>query len=112
MRGLTSTLAVAVLCIGNIVLAKLGAPGGPRKLPYDVPDAFQVFTQYKDAVAISDSDNDTTFDCLVTRRINIDYEAQTATYIWTFKDSSSRPDVFFQVSRGPKPGTVEMTVGD
>ncbi|KAL1474255.1 hypothetical protein MTO96_038122, partial [Rhipicephalus appendiculatus] len=72
----------------------------------------QVFTQYKDAVAISDSDNDTTFDCLVTRRINIDYEAQTATYIWTFKDSSSRPDVFFQVSRGPKPGTVDMTVGD
>ncbi|KAL1445120.1 hypothetical protein MTO96_029340 [Rhipicephalus appendiculatus] len=70
-----------------MVVAKLGAPGGPRKLPYHEPDAFQVISEYRDAAAISDSNNDTIFDCLAAHRINVDYEAGIATYAWTFKEA-------------------------
>ncbi|KAL1474521.1 hypothetical protein MTO96_037911 [Rhipicephalus appendiculatus] len=92
MQGYAFTLALSVLCTRSVVLAKLGAPGGPRKLHYDVPDSFQVLTQFKDVAAISDSDNDTVFDCLVSHRTNIDYEARTATYVWTITggDGSSK----------------------
>lgn len=110
MRGYAFILALSVLSTGDVVLAKLGAPGGPLKLPYDEPDAFQVMTFYKDAVAISDSDNDTIFECLAAHRINLDYEAGTATYTWTFNEAggSSKPEILFQVTRGPSPGIINM----
>ncbi|KAL1478730.1 hypothetical protein MTO96_034881 [Rhipicephalus appendiculatus] len=84
MYRCTITFALTVLCTENIALAKLGPPGGPRKLHYDDVDAFKVASQFKDVVSISDSDNDTIFDCVVANRTDIDYEAQTLTYVWTF----------------------------
>ncbi|KAL1445118.1 hypothetical protein MTO96_029338 [Rhipicephalus appendiculatus] len=114
MQGYAFTLALSVLCTRSVVLAKLGSPGGPRKLHYDVPDSFQVLTQFKDVAAISDSDNDTIFDCLVSHRTNIDYETQRATYVWTIKggDGSSKTDVVQQLMPGPTPGTLDMIMGD
>ncbi|KAL1471851.1 hypothetical protein MTO96_023450, partial [Rhipicephalus appendiculatus] len=110
MARYTFTLALFVLSTGTIVVAKLGAPGGPRKLHYDVPDAFQAIIENKDAIAISDSDNDTIFDCLVANRTEFDYKARTSTYVWTFQgaDGSSKQDVAFTVMPGPTPGTINF----
>ncbi|KAL1478145.1 hypothetical protein MTO96_035185 [Rhipicephalus appendiculatus] len=36
-------------------------------------------------MSISDSDNDTIFDCLSANRTEIDYEAQTFSYVWTIQ---------------------------
>nr|XP_037286779.1 uncharacterized protein LOC119179755 isoform X2 [Rhipicephalus microplus] len=114
MRMHTFTLALTVVWIANTGLAKLGAPGGPQKLPYHEPDAFQVITQYEDAVAISDSDNDTIFDCLASHRMAVNYEARTATYAWNFKEVNGppRPEMLFKMTQGPTPGTIHMIVGN
>ncbi|XP_037523624.1 uncharacterized protein LOC119400691 [Rhipicephalus sanguineus] len=112
MGKYTFTLALFVLSIENLALAKLGAPGGLRKLHYDVPDAFEVMSRYKYAVAISDFDNDTIFDCLAANRTDIDYEAKTATYVWMFKGQEPRDEVSFLTMPGPTPGTLDLMVGD
>ncbi|KAL1468137.1 hypothetical protein MTO96_025645 [Rhipicephalus appendiculatus] len=62
------------------VFGKLGAPGGPQKLPNDAPDTFKIFESFRFAVSISDSDNDTVFECLQANRTAINPEEKTATY--------------------------------
>uniref|UniRef100_A0A6M2CY27 Putative lipocalin-5 1 n=1 Tax=Rhipicephalus microplus TaxID=6941 RepID=A0A6M2CY27_RHIMP len=108
------TLALSVVWIAKTGLAKLGAPGGPQKLTYQEPDAFQVITQYEEAVAISDSDNDTIFDCLASHRMAVNYEARTATYAWNFKEVNGppRPEMLLKMTQGPTPGTIHMIVGN
>ncbi|KAL1478762.1 hypothetical protein MTO96_052411 [Rhipicephalus appendiculatus] len=91
MYRVSITLALVVLCIACAVQDKLGAPGGPRKLHYDVPDTFEVISAFPSSVAISDSDNDTIFDCLVANRTEIDYETKTATYVWTTGGTGNVP---------------------
>ncbi|KAL3191478.1 hypothetical protein MRX96_059851 [Rhipicephalus microplus] len=115
MRGNAFTVVISVLCTANVAVAKLGSPGGPRKLHYDEPNSFQVLKQFKDVMAISDSDNDTIFDCLVSHRTNIKYETQTATYVWNIKggNSSSKPGVVFQqLKPGRATGTLDVIMGD
>ncbi|XP_077490647.1 uncharacterized protein LOC144101388 [Amblyomma americanum] len=106
--------AVVVLCTAPGVLGKLGAPGGPQKLPREVPDSFKVISDFPYSVAISDSDNDTMFECLAANRTDIDYEAQTATFVWTLQetDHSPKQEVPFYVRPGETPGTMDMVVGD
>ncbi|KAL1445119.1 hypothetical protein MTO96_029339 [Rhipicephalus appendiculatus] len=112
MRGHALTLALSVLCAGYMVLAKLGAPGGPRKLRYDVPDAFQVLCSQRQAVEVRSRQQ--VLGSGSYQKRNIDYEAETATYVWNFKgaDGSSKPDVVLQVRRGPSPGTLDVVIGD
>ncbi|XP_037286862.2 uncharacterized protein LOC119179845 isoform X2 [Rhipicephalus microplus] len=106
------TLALSFLCIGNTVLAKLGAPGGPLKKHYDFPDVFEVVSEYKDAMSISDSDNDTIFDCLLTNRTEVDYEARTFKYVWTSQgaDGSPQEEVLMTGMPGPTSGSVRFFV--
>ncbi|KAL1430239.1 hypothetical protein MTO96_015303 [Rhipicephalus appendiculatus] len=96
--------------MGAMVHCKLGAPGGPQKLHHDVADALQTIISFPLAVAISDSDNDTYFDCVYTVRTELDVEAQTATYMWSFP--SVGLEVPFHVRPGKAPGTLYFTVGD
>ncbi|KAH6942288.1 hypothetical protein HPB50_003167 [Hyalomma asiaticum] len=81
MQRTCITLALAALCTAAVVEAKLGAPGGPRKLHNDVPDSFEVMAAFPLAVSISDADNDTIFDCMIANRTQIDYEAKKATFV-------------------------------
>ncbi|KAL1485297.1 hypothetical protein MTO96_032047 [Rhipicephalus appendiculatus] len=48
-----------------------------------------------------DSDNDTIFECLISNRTDIDYEAKKATEV-----------VPFYVTPGSRPGTMDMLIGD
>ncbi|XP_037521127.1 uncharacterized protein LOC119397865 [Rhipicephalus sanguineus] len=92
-----------------LVVAKLGPPGGPQKLHQDPTDSFKVMEKFQHVVAISDSDNDTVFECLAANRTEIDIEAQTATYMFDFLSSGLH--IPFRISRGDTPGTVSFTIG-
>ncbi|KAL1444305.1 hypothetical protein MTO96_045590 [Rhipicephalus appendiculatus] len=93
MRSACAIALVVALCGTNVVvLAKLGSPGGPRKMMYDVPDVFEVFSSFPYSVAISDSDNDTMFECVVANRTQIDPESRTATFVWHFRETDHSPE--------------------
>ncbi|KAL1468643.1 hypothetical protein MTO96_041346, partial [Rhipicephalus appendiculatus] len=71
-----------------------------------------VFENFKYSVAISDSDNDTMFECVAANRTEIDPEAQTATFVWLFQGNENSPkrDIPFYVKTGEEPGTLLFTV--
>ncbi|KAK8767097.1 hypothetical protein V5799_006123 [Amblyomma americanum] len=121
-------MLVVTLCVATLVLGKLGPPGGPQKLHYHVADIFKVFESWPASVAISDSDNDTMFECLAAKRTEIDPVAKTATYLWVLPETDHSPrysghvssscsgtcwqEVRFYVRPGARPGTMDMTVND
>ncbi|KAL3191461.1 hypothetical protein MRX96_059837 [Rhipicephalus microplus] len=61
-----------------------------------------------------DSDNDTIFECLISNRTDIDYEAKKATFVWTIGGTKGVPkqEVPFYVTPGLTPGTMDMLIGD
>ncbi|KAK8782735.1 hypothetical protein V5799_015927 [Amblyomma americanum] len=107
-------LSLLVVCTSTIALAKLGSPGGPQKLHRDVADSFKVISSYPYSVAISDSDNDGTLECLAANRTAIDEEAQTATMTWILPETEFSPkqEIPFYVRPGAEPGTMDFTVDD
>ncbi|KAH6929313.1 hypothetical protein HPB50_026222 [Hyalomma asiaticum] len=92
--------------------AKLGPPGGPQKLTHDTPDTMKVIENFPYSVAISDSDNDTVFECVAANRTAIDRDAQTATFVWLFQGNENHPkqNIPFYVKTGDEPGTLLFTV--
>ncbi|XP_049528939.1 uncharacterized protein LOC125947727 [Dermacentor silvarum] len=92
------------------VLGKLGPPGGPQKLHHDVADTLKAFSSFPFAVAISDSGNDTIFECMYTTQTDVDLEAKTATYAWYFPGLWRA--IPFYVTAGEEPGTLTFTVED
>ncbi|KAL1483913.1 hypothetical protein MTO96_050159 [Rhipicephalus appendiculatus] len=68
----------------------------------------QVMAAIPSAVAISDSDNDTIFDCLIAKRTEIDYEAKKATYVWT----TGGQEIHFVATPARKRGRVDLMIGD
>ncbi|KAL3211118.1 hypothetical protein MRX96_036615 [Rhipicephalus microplus] len=98
MREVFAVVFVFSLCSTNVIQAKLGAPGGPMKLKLlHLPDSFKIISSWESALAIAVSDP--TFDCMMANRTTIDYEAQTATFVWTLRetDRSPRQEVTFLV---------------
>ncbi|XP_070394453.1 uncharacterized protein [Dermacentor albipictus] len=94
----------------GVVLGKLGPPGGPQKLHHDVADTLKAFTSFPFAVAISDSDNDTIFECMYTTQTDVNLNAKTATYAWYFPGFGRA--IPFYVRAGEEPGTLTFTVED
>ncbi|XP_077535376.1 uncharacterized protein LOC144147178 isoform X3 [Haemaphysalis longicornis] len=91
----------------------LRAGSGPNKLQRDVPDAFKAYGAFPYAVAITDSNNDTIFECLAAERTEFDYEAKTATYIWFVSDGpeKSRNGYPFYYTEGPTLDSANYVVG-
>lgn len=112
--GKEFAVVLVAFCVVSVAQTKLGAPGGPMKLQYDVLDSFKVISSWESAVSVADSDDDSMFDCLKATRTKIDYDAQTAKFMWTFYESANSPrkEVTFLVRPGPRPGTMEMTSGN
>ncbi|XP_070380339.1 uncharacterized protein [Dermacentor albipictus] len=110
----TFTVVLVALCTAIVVRAKLGPPGGPLKLHFDVPDSFKIISSWESALSVGDSDSDSMFDCLTANRTKIDFVKQTATFVWILPetDHSPRQELTFSVRPGPRPGTMEMTLGD
>uniref|UniRef100_G3MRF8 Uncharacterized protein n=1 Tax=Amblyomma maculatum TaxID=34609 RepID=G3MRF8_AMBMU len=74
----------------------------------------RVISSYPYSVAISDSDNDGTLECLSANRTAIDPEAKTATMTWIIPENefSPRQEIPFHLSPGEEPGTMDITVDD
>ncbi|XP_075744750.1 uncharacterized protein LOC119167930 isoform X2 [Rhipicephalus microplus] len=111
MRQVFAVVFVFSLCSTNVIQAKLGAPGGPMKLKVlHLPDSFKIISSWESALAIAVSDP--TFECMMANRTTIDYEAQTATFVWTLRetDRSPRQEVTFLVRPGLVPHTIETSV--
>ncbi|XP_049527774.1 uncharacterized protein LOC125947337 [Dermacentor silvarum] len=102
-------LSFVAFWTATLVTAKLGTPAGPQKLHQDATDSFAVMEKFQDVVAISDSDNDTVFECLAAHRTDVDVEAKTATYMFDF--FSSGLHIPFRISQGETLGTVTFTIG-
>nr|XP_054923646.1 uncharacterized protein LOC129383301 [Dermacentor andersoni] len=114
MHGAYAVALVALCATNTVVVAKLGSPGGPLKLPRDMIDSFEAFSNFPYSVAISDSDNDTMFECVVAKRTEIDPVERTATFVWHFLETDHSPeqDIPFYGRSGTSPGTMEVVVGD
>ncbi|XP_049527877.1 uncharacterized protein LOC125947359 [Dermacentor silvarum] len=96
------------------VFGKLGPPGGPQHLHHDAIDAFKIIENFQFTVAITDSDNDTIFECVAGNRTEIDPEAKTATFVWLFQETENSPreDIPFYVKVADEPETITFTVDD
>ncbi|XP_037280911.2 uncharacterized protein LOC119174188 [Rhipicephalus microplus] len=101
-------LTLGTLLTTTNVFGKLGAPGGPQKLPYDAPDTFKIFETFRFAVSISDSDNDTVFECLQANRTAFNAEQKTATYVFIFPNTQEQ--IPFHVKYDDTPGIFTFTV--
>ncbi|XP_037521131.1 uncharacterized protein LOC119397884 [Rhipicephalus sanguineus] len=79
----------------------------------DVPDSFKIFQQFPFAVAISDSDNDSIFECLTAKRAWIDMDTKTGEYIWLLKGHNDNPKktIPFYVAEGQSPDTFLFMEG-
>uniref|UniRef100_A0A131YG24 Lipocalin n=1 Tax=Rhipicephalus appendiculatus TaxID=34631 RepID=A0A131YG24_RHIAP len=106
----TFLLALISLSWTVIVLAKLGPPGGPQKLTHDTADAVKVFQSFPYVVSVTDSDNDTIFECMEANRTEFDPVAKTATFVWILRapGSPDRVEVPLPQKAGQEPGTVEF----
>ncbi|XP_077533109.1 uncharacterized protein LOC144145395 [Haemaphysalis longicornis] len=91
----------------------LRAGSGPNKLQRDVPDAFKAFGAFPYAIGITDSNNDTIFECLTAIRTEYDYEAKTVTYVWSLNDGPehTRKHYAFHYTAGATPDTANFSVG-
>ncbi|KAL3186672.1 hypothetical protein MRX96_026830 [Rhipicephalus microplus] len=92
------------LCLASTVVCKLGAPGGPMKLHRDSPDGFKTMEKFEHALAISDSDNDTVFECMTSTRVDINPETMTATYAISLPKPGNV--LLFQITPGSSPGRL------
>ncbi|KAL1484802.1 hypothetical protein MTO96_032394 [Rhipicephalus appendiculatus] len=99
--------AVFVLSLASTTVCKLGHPGGPMKLHRDSPDGFETMKQFPYSVSISDSDNDTIFECMTSKRLAIDEETMTGTF--EFLLPSLGRTLLYYVREGDSPGTMIFT---
>ncbi|XP_075550485.1 uncharacterized protein LOC142584212 [Dermacentor variabilis] len=78
----------------------------------DVPDSFKIFENFPFAVAVSDQDNDTIYECLTAKRMWLTPEEKKGEYIWFFgaHGGKSKRTVSFYVFEGNSPDTFRFTV--
>ncbi|XP_050028183.3 uncharacterized protein [Dermacentor andersoni] len=109
---MNNSLIVVLAAVAIVLLSKSDAGKGPNVLQRDVPDAFKVFAAFPYAVAISDADNDTIFECMTTMRKDFDPEAKTVTYVWSINNGpGKRKHVGFHHTAGATPDATNFTVG-
>uniref|UniRef100_A0A023GCX8 Putative lipocalin-5 1 n=1 Tax=Amblyomma triste TaxID=251400 RepID=A0A023GCX8_AMBTT len=79
----------------------------------NIPDSFEIFKHFRSAVAISDINNDNTYECLTARRISLDMEDKTVEYIWLLKGHHNKPKktVPLYIKAGSSPDTILYSVG-
>lgn len=109
-----ATFAVLLLWTEVQVFAELESPGGPRKLTYDEIDTWKVFENFAFGMAISDSDNDTIFECLAAVRTEIDPATKTAKYLWVFPETEDKLEVTIPLylTAEEEPGRFTFTMED
>ncbi|XP_077486266.1 uncharacterized protein LOC144097411 [Amblyomma americanum] len=73
----------------------------------EVPDSFLMFSKFPFAVAITDSDNDTIFECVTAKRAWFNMDTKRGEYIWLLKGHDGKPQktIAFYVAEGKSPDT-------
>ncbi|XP_037280330.2 uncharacterized protein LOC119173637 [Rhipicephalus microplus] len=106
------SLSVALGAVAVLLVARSDAGNGPHLLQREAPDAFEVFAAFPYAVGISDTNNDTIFECLSATRKDFDPVAKTVTYVWSLSDGpGKRKHVGFHHTAGATPDATNFTVG-
>ncbi|KAL1473489.1 hypothetical protein MTO96_022064 [Rhipicephalus appendiculatus] len=79
----------------------------------DIIDSFEVFEKFPFAIAISDVNNDTTYECLTAKRAWFDKDAKKGEYIWQLRGHKGKPKktVSFYVAEGNSPDTFTYMDG-
>ncbi|XP_077538973.1 uncharacterized protein LOC144151728 [Haemaphysalis longicornis] len=80
-----------VVILAIFVHQALVASAGPRELSQDVPDSFKIFEKFPRAISITDTNNDTIFECLTVNRLFLDQKTMTTAYVWHFKGHHNNP---------------------
>ncbi|KAL1445226.1 hypothetical protein MTO96_029288 [Rhipicephalus appendiculatus] len=72
-----------------------------------------IFEAFPFVVGISDSDNDTIFECLTAKRAWLDMDTKTAEYIWLLRGHKNNPKktIPFYLAEGPSPDTYLFMEG-
>ncbi|KAL1485736.1 hypothetical protein MTO96_047237, partial [Rhipicephalus appendiculatus] len=86
---------------------------GTAQQTNDVPDSFKIFETFPFAVAISDADNDTVYECLTTRRMWIEPEEKKGEYVSFLQGNhdNRKRTLSFYVFEGTSPDAFLFTVG-
>ncbi|KAK8758300.1 hypothetical protein V5799_004069 [Amblyomma americanum] len=123
-------VALILISLAGVTISKLGPPGGPLKLLREPVDSFkwsiicntedveitgiccalQIWYTFDSAVAISDSDNDTIFECLTAKKTDINLESKTANF--TFLMPTAGKEISIHVKPGDEPSTLILTSDD
>ncbi|XP_077538658.1 uncharacterized protein LOC144151478 [Haemaphysalis longicornis] len=109
-----NTFKLSLVTLAIFFTSRSDGGSGPNKLERDVPDAFETFGVFPYALAISDNDNDTIFECLTARRRDFDPEAKTVTYDWSLSTGpgQERELVSLHHTAGVTPDAAPFTIND
>ncbi|KAL1486469.1 hypothetical protein MTO96_031371, partial [Rhipicephalus appendiculatus] len=71
-----------------------------------------VFQSFPYVLSLSDSDNDTIFECMEANRTEFDPVAKTATFVWIFRPPGSSNKIYVPLPQrvGNEPGTIEFRI--
>ncbi|XP_077486167.1 uncharacterized protein LOC144097295 [Amblyomma americanum] len=103
-------VALILISLAGVTISKLGPPGGPLKLLREPVDSFKIWYTFDSAVAISDSDNDTIFECLTAKKTDINLESKTANF--TFFMPTAGKEISIHVKPGDEPSHLILTSDD
>ncbi|KAH6938105.1 hypothetical protein HPB50_006782 [Hyalomma asiaticum] len=103
-----ATIALA-LCALSIASA---AGKAAHKLHRNVTDTFELFAHFPYVVLEYTSGDDPEFQCLTNKRVQLDMEKKTSTYVWMFKGhgGSEKKDVTLNLRAGDSPDKVIFTL--
>ncbi|XP_049527892.1 uncharacterized protein LOC125947366 [Dermacentor silvarum] len=97
-----------ILVLSTLQLLVLFAQGESS-----VIDSFRIFNNFPSGVAISNSNNDSEYECLTAKRIWLNAKAKQGKYIWILKErhGKSKIEIPFYLSQGSSPDTFSYKVG-
>ncbi|XP_037518773.1 uncharacterized protein LOC119395835 [Rhipicephalus sanguineus] len=106
-----SLLASVVLGLCLILFA-VGTVASENPPQWEVPDAFMLFSQFSDVVAVKDVNRNPMFKCLRTIRTEYDTETPSATYDWSLNAGEDKPrkHASVQYTSGDAPASFFTTV--
>ncbi|XP_077486799.1 uncharacterized protein LOC144098142 [Amblyomma americanum] len=109
-----TTAAVAVVAAHAALVFAPARGKAAHRLARNVTDTFEVFARFPYVVLAYTSGDDPEFQCLTNKRVQLDMNAKTATYVWMFKGhhGTKKKNVVIHLSAGDTPDKVIFTLND
>ncbi|XP_077486800.1 uncharacterized protein LOC144098143 [Amblyomma americanum] len=109
------TTAAVTLAVAQAAIFFASASGkAAHRLARNVTDTFELFAQFPYVVLEYTSGDDPEFQCLTNKRVQLNMNAKTATYVWMFKGhhGTKKKNVVIHLSAGDTPDKVIFTLND